>query len=253
MIITTPTQMISHKRCGTSTDSQPTHRKHYALALLLAALTCALPATAQKHYDANITVGAKAGAVLSRVSFSPSVPQSWNIGQCAGVTFRYTEEKHFGLIVELNIAKNGWKENLENSGYNYRHDLTYMQVPILTHIYFGSAKVKGFFNLGPQLGYMLSNKATSNFDPAAIETLPDFPTHNRYTEQMTLPVKNKFDYGLAAGLGMEVVAKRKHSIILEGRVYYGLGNVFGSNKKDTFQASSTMSVAVTLGYSFRVK
>jgi hypothetical protein len=41
--------------------------------------------------------------------------------------------------------------------------------------------------------------------------------------------------------------------VLEGRFYYGLGNVFGSRKKDAFSASTGMSFMVTLGYMYRLK
>ena len=34
---------------------------------------------------------------------------------------------------------------------------------------------------------------------------------------MALDVKNRFDYGITGGAGMEFIIKKKHSIILEGR------------------------------------
>ncbi|MGN0214836.1 MAG: porin family protein [Muribaculaceae bacterium] len=225
------------------------------IATLFAA-TCifsAAPVLAQKHYQANIAVGGKAGVTLSKVNFSPSVKQGWNIGETAGVTFRYMEEKHFGLILEANITRAGWKENFENTNFNYSRTLTYLQVPILTHIYFGSRRFRGFFNLGPQLGYYLGESISANFDYTNVQSVPDFPINNRYLDQLTMDVKSKFDYGLAFGLGTEFIAKRKHSISLEARLYYGLGSVFPSNKKDTFSASSNMTLSITAGYAFRVR
>ena len=53
-------------------------------------------------------------------------------------------------------------------------------------------------------------------------------------EQFTLPVERKFDYGISAGLGMEVNVAPKHAINLEGRFYYGLNDVFSNRKSDPF-------------------
>lgn len=228
--------------------------RHFTrLILIIAALATTAVTSAQKHFASNVALGGKAGVMLSRVTFSPSVKQNWSMGETFGVTFRYIEEKNFGLVIEANFSKAGWKENFEGTDFNYERQLTYVTLPILTQIYFGSAKVRGFFNLGPQLGYNIGENISSNFDYTKCEEIENFPYENRYLEQMTLEIKSKFDYGLAFGAGIELIAKRKHSIILEGRLYYGLGNIFSSKKADTFSASGNMSVAVTLGYSFRVK
>lgn len=228
--------------------------RHFTrLILIIAALVTTTVASAQKHFASNVALGGKAGVTLSRVTFSPGVKQNWSMGETFGVTFRYIEEKNFGLVIEANFSKAGWKENFEGTDFNYERQLTYVTLPILTQIYFGSAKVRGFFNLGPQLGYNIGESISSNFDYTKCEEIENFPYENRYLEQMTLEIKSKFDYGLAFGAGIELIAKRKHSIILEGRLYYGLGNIFSSKKADTFSASGNMNVAVTLGYSFRVK
>ena len=52
---------------------------------------------------------------------------------------------------------------------------------------------------------------------------------------------------------MEFILKNKHSFILEGRYYFGIGNLFGSSKVDHFAASRGMAISVTLGYMFRLK
>lgn len=209
--------------------------------------------SAQAHYDSRIGVGAKAGMTLSRTAFTPSVPQSFLPGYMAGVSFRYSEEKNFGLLIEVNMEQRGWKENFEEAPFQYERKFTYIQVPILTHIFFGSTKVRGFFNAGPEIGYMIGESLSSNFDVNNIKNIEGFPIYNRNTEQLALPVKNKIDYGISAGAGIELIAKRKNSFMLEGRFYYGLGNAFGSRKKDPFSASTGMSIMISLGYMYRLK
>lgn len=220
---------------------------------VLICIAMAQQVKAQTHYEPRIAVGGKAGMTMSKVMFSPSVPQKMLSGFMAGVAFRYAEEKNFGLLVELNLEQRGWQEDFEEAPFEYTRRLTYIQLPIMTHIFFGSTKVRGFFNAGPEIGFMIGESTTANFDVNDFAGIEGFPTSNRYTEQFALPVKNKIDYGICVGAGMEFIAARKHSILLEGRFYYGLGNAFGSRKKDPFSASTGMSIMVTLGYMFRLK
>jgi len=209
--------------------------------------------SAQTHYEGQISVGGKAGATLSRVNFNPTVQQTMLPGMTAGVMFRYIEEKNFGLIAELNLAQRGWKENMEESDYNYSHRFTCIELPIMTHIFFGNQRVKGFFNLGPELNVLVGDGISSNFDYENARTMEYFLNNSRHVEQLTMKVKNRLDYGICAGAGMELNLNAKHSLLLEGRFYYGLTDVFPNHKTDIFSSSNSMTIMVTLGYMYRLK
>ena len=183
--------------------------RNIALALLLSVV--GLTASAQAHYTSKVAIGGKAGVTLSKMSFAPSTKQSFVVGETMGITVRYWEERHFGLIAELNLEQ-----------------------------------------LGPEVGYMISTSYSSNFDVHNIANIPDFPP-NRETDQMVLEPTNKFDYGISGGAGIEFTIKRKHLINLEARYYFGIGNIFPDERRDTFSASRGMSILVTLGYSYRLK
>ena len=223
------------------------------LALLLTVLLPSLLAMSQTHYEGTIAVGGKGGVSLSRVNFNPTVQQMFLPGVTAGVTFRYIEERNFGILAELNLTQRGWKENFEESDYNYSHQFTYLELPIMTHIFFGNRRVKGFFNLGPEINVMLGDGIKSNFTYTDAENMDYFINDTRHIEQMTMQVNNKLDYGICAGAGMEVNLNPKHSLLLEGRFYYGLTDVFPNHKTDMFSSSNSMSITVTLGYFYRLK
>ena len=225
--------------------------KRIIFILLLAAAGISMQA--QTHYVPHVWVGGHAGVTLSEMSFTPSVRQSMVQGMTFGASFRFAEERHVGLIAELNVSQRGWKEDFEGAPFSYRRKLTYIELPVLTHIFFGSRKFKGFFNLGPVVGYMVGDNISSDFDYANPGSVSGFPLANRSTEQMSMDIKNKFDYGITAGAGCEFVVKRRHSFMLEARYYFGLGNIFPSKKKDTFSASRGTSILITLGYMFRLK
>lgn len=210
-------------------------------------------ARAEAHYKPHISVGAHAGMSMGRVAFSPSVEQKWAQGLTGGLSVRYAEEKLVGILGEVNFSQGGWQELFENSPLKYTRKLTYVTLPIMTHIYFGPPRFKCFFNLGPQLGYMISEKINANFDYHNLSQVENWPLDPRMTEQLTLPVKSKFDYGICAGFGCEFWMRPRHSIYVEGRFYYGLGNIFSATKADTFSASRCMTLAVTLGYNFRLR
>lgn len=222
-------------------------------AFILTTLLTVLTAVAQVHYDGTIAVGGKAGASLSRVNFSPTVQQTMPPGMTAGVMFRYIEEKNFGLIAELNLTQRGWKEKFDESDYNYSHRFTYLELPVMTHIFFGNQRVKGFFNLGPELNVMLGDGIHSNFAYQNAADLDYFIQNSRHIEQLTMDIKNKLDYGICVGAGMEIAMNLKHSLLLEGRFYYGLTDVFPNHKTDVFAGSNSMSITVTLGYLYRLK
>ena len=210
--------------------------KKYLLILIFGAL--AVMVNAQTLYESHVHIGGRAGATLSSIAFSPNVEQSMVPGFTAGVSFRYAEERHVGLIAEFNVTQRGWKESFDDGEpFKYSRTLTYLEIPLMTHIFFGSQRFKGFVNLGPEVSYMIGSSVNSNFDYKNVSAVPNFPLKNRMT----------------GGIGMEYKINRKHSVTLEGRYYFGLGNIYPSSKKDVFASSRHSSIMVSLGYYFRMK
>lgn len=224
----------------------------FFVILTVFSLCCTGRMAAEVHYKPHISIGARAGMSMSEVSFSPSVRQSWSMGSCGALTFRYSEEKLFGFIAELGWTRRGWKENYEELPFSYSRSLTYLTLPVLTHIYFGGDRVLCFVNLGPSVSYLIGSSIDSNFDYHNPASVPDYP-RNRRTEQLSMEIKNKFDYGISAGLGVEFRITPRNSVLLEGRFYYGLGNIYSATKSDVFSASRNMNIEVTLGYNFRLR
>ncbi|MDE6065236.1 MAG: PorT family protein [Duncaniella sp.] len=225
--------------------------------LLVALAAVALPFTvkAQREYSPNFSIGARGGVTLSSMAFTPEVHQKSLQGLTMGITARYTEERFFGLIGEVNLMQRGWQEDFardEAPDFQYSRTLTYVQIPLLTHIYFGSRKVKFFFNLGPEVGFMINDKINANFDYMNYASIEGFPQGYRTNEQLKMDIQNKFDYGIAGGAGVEFFINRRNSLLLEGRYYFGLGNIFKATKRDYFASSRSTSIEISLAYLFRV-
>ncbi len=216
-------------------------------------------------YRNDLSIGVNGGYVLSSVGFSPKVNQSQLGGVTGGVSFRYVCEKYFSTIcavqAEINYAQVGWKEkildindapvinNVTGLAENYSRTTTYVQIPIFAHLGWGREQkgVQFFFQAGPQLGFNIGESTTTNFD---VEQRNSVDRVNNTVAQDTMAVENKFDYGIAAGLGLEYSHPKVGHFQLEARYYYGLGNIFGDSKKDYFGKSNFSNIVVKLTYLF---
>ena len=65
-----------------------------------------------------------------------------------------------------------------------------------------------------------------------------------------MDVEKRFDYGIAAGVGLEYSVPRVGHFLVEGRYYYGLGNIYGDSKRDYFSKSNNTNIVVRLTYLF---
>lgn len=222
------------------------------LSIFLCFLAWVGVAHAQVHFDSRVDIGVKGGVTLSEVMFKPSITQKLGLGYTAGMMFRYTEENHFGIIAEVNLVQRGWAEKFEELPYDYQRILNYIEIPVMSHIYFGK-RGKFFFNAGPEVSFFVGDKINSNFDYYNTTSLPNFNDKNRRTDQLAMDVSQKIDFGIVAGLGGEFSINRRNALNIEARLYYGIGNVMPSGRQDTFSVSNQLSIGITAGYWFRVK
>jgi len=194
--------------------------------------------SAQTYNGAELIVGAKGGATLSTGSFqlSSGAASDQNAyyhhwGVTGGAVFRYSGEKYLGLQVEANFCQRGWAEKDK-----FSRTLNYVQVPLLTHLFFGVKSFRFFINAGPEIAFLINEKNNSGYDS------------NLVTEK----IKNRFDYGIAVGSGFELHTKAGIYQV-EGRYEFGLGDVFASNLTDSFRRSAHRNVLITFGVLFNLK
>ncbi len=182
----------------------------------------------------EIYIGTSHGVIGSMVMFKPAVSQSYLLGYNGGFVFRYISEKNVGMQAELNYSQRGWSENS-----NYERQLNYIELPFLTHLYFGN-KTRFFFNIGPKISYLISEKVLVN------------NTVNSTQTQHITAVENPFDYGLCAGLGLMFKIK-KNVLQLDTRANYSLTDVFSNRKVDYFDTSNNVNLSVNLAWMLQLK
>jgi len=220
------------------------------------------------EYRNVVAVGGSAGWNLANVAFIPKVPQNMMGGPTIGFTARYTTEKYFSsicaIVGEVNISRIGWKEKIldiddrpvtlasdTSQALFYQRKLTYVQIPVIARMGWGRERrgLQFFFQAGPQVGFLIGERSETNFD---LNT----PLHNRRVSnvvaQDTMSVEHKFDFGIMAGAGLELSLPKVGHFLVEGRYYYGLGNLFGASKRDYFARSNQGVITVKLAYLFDI-
>lgn len=236
--------------------------------ILFLVLICTFNAVAQVGQHRNdFSIGFNGGYVLSSVSFSPSVPQKMHGGVTGGLSLRYVCEKYFNTVcsiyAEVNYASLGWRDKIQDvnnapvineitgEAEAYSRTINYIQVPIMAHLAWGkeSRGVQFFINLGPQFGIYLNESTKMNFD---FEKRNRTARSSSIVAQDTMTVEKKFDYGIAAGIGLEYTVPRVGHFLVEGRYYYGLGNIYGDSKRDYFGRSNFGNIILKMTYLFDI-
>lgn len=220
-----------------------------------------------REYCNDLAIGFNGGLNMSSVSFTPKVSQAKLNGITGGLSLRYVCEKYFSTVCslygEINYSQMGWKEDIVDVNdmpvintttglpEEYSRTVNYIQVPLMAHLAWGREQ-KGFaffVNLGPQFGIYMSESTKTNFDFSDRNAADRV---NPVCAQDTMAVENKFDYGIAAGAGIEFSHPKVGHFLLEGRYYYGLGNIYGDSKRDYFGSSNFGTITVKLAYLFDI-
>lgn len=146
------------------------------------------------------------------------------IGVSAGLQYRMILERYFGLWVELNYQQRGF-----TTSDNQRRQWDYIELPLLAHFTFGKKMFRFYFNLGPEISYLIKDYG------GALNNLP---------------VGNRFDYGLTGGIGFELNT-RAGIYTLGGRYTFGMGNVFKSDHAN-YVTSGNQTIEVTFGWMWKI-
>ena len=240
--------------------------RNFIISAILSIVPVAMTAQIGEHRN-DLAIGFNGGLNMSSVSFTPKVSQAKLNGITGGLSVRYVCEKYFSTVCslygEINYSQMGWKEDIVDVNdmpvintatglpEEYSRTVNYIQVPLMAHLAWGREQ-KGFaffVNLGPQFGIYMSERTKTNFDFSDRNAADRV---NPVCAQDTMAVENKFDYGIAAGAGIEFSHPKVGHFLLEGRYYYGLGNIYGDSKRDYFGSSNFGTITVKLAYLFDI-
>ncbi len=198
--------------------------------IILACCLLSCSVHAQDTIPAHSFLGVRGGVTFSQIATPASIGQDLLQGTTGGITFQHFARKGPGIQLEINYVQRGWAE----PDSLYERQLTYLELPFLTHIGIGKGKFKFFLNLGPYLAYLLDES----------EVLPPGQDRNYYGR----PLDSSFEYGLCGGAGFNLetgIGKFQ----VEARFSNGLQNMFAES---VLSSSLNQSVQGTLSYSIRL-
>jgi hypothetical protein len=188
-------------------------------------------------------IGASGGVSASMVLFSPKVPGTTDVLQTAflsgraGLMFRYSGHKCCGIQLEVNYNQRGWRENTDT--HSYTRKLEYIELPLLTHIWFGKPHFRGFVNIGPQVAFCVHESETGTRQTAEV---------HQYA-----PLDNVADWGVAGGIGFYGRSLKAGCFQFEARYTYSFGNIFSSRAGSYFAGSNTMVLSLNIAYLWQIK
>ena len=208
------------------------------------------------EYRTDLAVGFNAGYMMSSVGFVPEVPQKNLGGLTGGLTVRYTCERYFksicAIVAEVNLAQTGWKENItdidsqpvyylddetKSNPLAYERKMTYVQVPLMARLGWGRERkgLQAFIQAGPQMGFFMSESTKTNVVNGK-QTQTD--RSSKVVAQDTMAV--------------EFSHPKVGHFIVEGRYYYGLGDIYKNSKSDYFSRSNFGQIVIKATYLFDI-
>lgn len=209
----------------------------------------------------GIAIGATGGIALNTIGFDPTIKQNMHLGPTFGLVARFMSEKYFNtycaLQIEVNYTTLGWRENILDSNSQplpdtYTRNQDYIQMPFLARLGWGKEYngFMGYFLAGPQVGFCIGENSSQSEFTLDSSGVPDRP--NGMYVQYDMDIERKFDYGITAGLGVELSTKFGHFLV-EGRYYYGLSDIFNNSKKDAFGRSNNGTIVAKVTYLIDIK
>lgn len=160
------------------------------------------------------------------VSFTGGIAGQYNLNDIWSVKLGAAYEKKGSNIERTDILTMG-KVNFD-----------YISIPLLLKAKFGK-KIEFFVNAGPYLGILLSsyNRLDAN---------SNFPETETNTDSTT----KKTDFGISAGIGVEIPVGRSGALTIEVRDNFGLSNI-SKSKETNAPEIKTNTVNFMIGYVFK--
>lgn len=196
--------------------------------------------SAQDTIKPKYSLGLNFGLNYSMMNFSPSVTQFPIQRYSGGLVFKNIVTPNAGVQIEFNYSQQGWVEIIDSSN-TYKRLLDYFNLPILTHIEFGSKYSKLFINIGPTISYLYSDKEFYG--------ITNSEANQNYYHKV---IDNRLDYSVTAGIGFEQKTPIG-SLMIEARVNQSLVNIFKASATGSPELSQNQYATVKFSYLFNFK
>jgi len=185
---------------------------------LLLCLLLTVPAVSHAQWRAGVSGGGDYNWFTLDKQYQTDFRYDGAWGWNAAVFGQYDFLPWVGLRAEIEASERNYRFRRTGiySGTNYTVHNTYLQVPLMARFSFGGQQVRGFVNAGVYAGYWLTGRYKgSQFNIVMAET---YPVDEAYIFQKEKD--QRWDFGLAGGIGIEYRFLAHWAVHIEGRCYY---------------------------------
>ena len=176
------------------------------------------PLMAQAQWRVGVSGGADYNWYSINTSYQTDYHYDGAWGWSAAMFGQYNFLEWVALRAEIEATERNYRfyRTLEYDRTDYTTRNTYLQLPVMAQFSFGGQKVRGFVNVGVYAGYWLAGQEEGTFfDPFSKRVFDINAPYNFQDEK-----DQRWDFGLAGGLGIEYRCAEHWAIHAEGRCYY---------------------------------
>jgi len=184
---------------------------------LISILALMLPTLAFAQWRIGANVGASYNHPTIDKQYMTDLEYKDRWGVTFGVMGQYDFNDWLGVRAELNWTQKNYRQTRVVLGeQNYKYINNYLLLPVMASFSFGSAKWRGFCNVGVYGGYWLNcYRSGSDFNSFADMNYTFSEKYDFDKDQ-----DQRWDCGLVGGLGLEYRFSRKWGVQVEARYYY---------------------------------
>lgn len=193
--------------------------------------------------------GIEGGPNLStfRMSKNPYKEAKPMIYGSAGFIFQFNMKKILSFKTGFSYQRKGYLDPnplYVNDIGNYLgptknvYTYDYITLPLLVKASFGK-QVKFFVNAGPYVGFLIGRKKQEIYD------------HDVVYETSGASSYQRFDFGVAGGIGITIPIKKSWMMHAEVRNYFGLQNVTDAGAIDMYTNTTDLRLGVVYRLGFR--
>lgn len=203
---------------------------------------CMISASVRAQSDRVWSIGPEVGASFSKHGMDAD-DSDYKAGLVAGGFVTYSIRDTYGFTAKVLFNQKGG----QSDDGELKEQLNYIEIPVLARLFFnreGTVRPNIFF--GPSFGFLTGARwKAGDGDYQNVEDLglDIFDDVNSYKD-----VYNTFDFGLGAGLGVNIRVGNEMYFIIDARYTYGFSDIY----KEAGGTVNNQNVAITAGLSFGI-
>lgn len=218
-------------------------KKHFLKISLLSlfAMVFSTGAFAQGS-DRVWSIGPEVGVNFSKLGRDAD-DSDYKTGLIAGGFVTYSIRDMYGFTVKVLYSQRGaaYSDEFLGEDVDIKTRLNYIEIPVLARVFFNrEGTVRPNVFLGPTFGFLTGAQIKAN--DGDYENYEDVFEVDDYKD-----VYNTFDFGVAAGLGLNIKVGEEMYFVIDARYTYGLSDIAKGGSEANNQA-----VAVSAGLSFGI-